>query len=162
MQPLEAAHPGLDELLLADVGAVFLEQLRRGPSPAAGPVEERGLGIVENRARPAADDAHLSASYLIVVRLWILEQVSFLFAAVGLMIRWDSEPAARYHEDTKATKTFNNERRDRRDRSALRDLCDLCVKCVSVSSFPLRWRFQTRVRPPGDNSDTSRSRVDAR
>src|SRR4029077_12776956 len=58
MQSLEAAHPGLDELLLADLRAVLLEQLRRGSSPAARAVEERGLGIVENRARPPARDCH--------------------------------------------------------------------------------------------------------
>jgi hypothetical protein len=61
MQPLEAAHPGLDELLLADLRAMLLQQLRRGASPAARPVEERGLGIVENRARPPAGDCHLCA-----------------------------------------------------------------------------------------------------
>jgi hypothetical protein len=56
---LEAAHPGLDELLLADLRAVFLEQLRRGVLASCRPSGRAcGLGIVENRARPPTRDCH--------------------------------------------------------------------------------------------------------
>jgi hypothetical protein len=58
VEPFEPAHPRLDELLLVDRRVVLLEQLRRGAAPAAGPVEERGLGVVEDRARPPSGDCH--------------------------------------------------------------------------------------------------------
>jgi len=58
VQPLEAADPGFDERLLVDRRAVLLEQHRCRAAPAAGPVEQGRLRVVEDRARPSSRNRH--------------------------------------------------------------------------------------------------------
>jgi len=86
---------------------------------------------------------------LIVVRLWILEQVSFLFGAVCLLIRWDSEPAARYHEDTKTRRsrrmsTTEERRTPRRSHAEITEIAEHALR-AQFDAAGRRSRRRARV-----------------